>query len=163
VLYQAVGERLGWPLAGVNLPGHFLVGYWSAERLWLVDPFHGGAAVDVARCLELAGAARADTAYALERPAPPHLVVRRMLMNLEGSFLRRGDIASLRNVAQKALLLDPTAAEQLRRLGQVHHRLGDRQQALACWHSYLATEPDAPDRSLLEAEIVRLETELDNP
>ncbi|MBI2298064.1 MAG: hypothetical protein HYU66_03780, partial [Armatimonadetes bacterium] len=33
VIYQAAGERLGWPVAGVNLPRHFLTGYWAEERL----------------------------------------------------------------------------------------------------------------------------------
>ncbi len=42
VVYIDVGRRLGLPLAGVGLPGHFLVGYRGDGREIYIDPFHQG-------------------------------------------------------------------------------------------------------------------------
>ncbi len=49
VLAIVVGRRLGVPLAGVGLPGHFLVRDRVDAEVF-VDPFDGGAVLDRAGC-----------------------------------------------------------------------------------------------------------------
>ena len=43
VVYVEVARRAGIELAGVGLPGHFVVGHFGAEPAALLDPFAGGA------------------------------------------------------------------------------------------------------------------------
>ena len=62
LLYMEVGRRVGFPLAGVGLPGHFLVRHYDVEgRQILIDPFYRGRVLTAADCprrLEEAGANR---------------------------------------------------------------------------------------------------------
>jgi regulator of sirC expression with transglutaminase-like and TPR domain len=45
-----VARRVGVPLVGVNMPGHFLLRYRRAGSSMLVDPFHGGRSVREEEC-----------------------------------------------------------------------------------------------------------------
>jgi regulator of sirC expression with transglutaminase-like and TPR domain len=58
VLYLLVGRRLGLPLIGIGMPGHFLIKYDSDRYKMFVDCFNGGALLtekDCARFLMQAG------------------------------------------------------------------------------------------------------------
>lgn len=44
-VYQFVGRRLGLPMVGIGMPGHFLCRYQTAQEEHLIDPFHAGALV----------------------------------------------------------------------------------------------------------------------
>ena len=100
VVYVAVAERAGVPLGGVGLPGHFVVGHFGAQPAVLLDPFAGGAPLD--------GGVEAH----LVRPWAPGDIAMRMLNNLVGSFLRRGDIG--RAIRAASMRLDLPAEESLR-------------------------------------------------
>ena len=80
VLYIEVGRRAGVPIVGVGLPGHYVVGNMVREPPLLLDPFAGGAALEIEAPLEI-------------RPWGPHETALRMLNNLTGSYLRRADLA----------------------------------------------------------------------
>lgn len=52
VLYILLGRRLGLPLAGAGLPGHFMVLVeWETQPFFL-DPFHEGRALTAGQCRE---------------------------------------------------------------------------------------------------------------
>src|SRR4029077_20992898 len=50
VVTVAVGRRLGLPLAGLGLPGHFVVQCLQTRPLVVIDPFHGGRVLNVEEC-----------------------------------------------------------------------------------------------------------------
>jgi regulator of sirC expression with transglutaminase-like and TPR domain len=93
VVYVEAGRRAGVPLAGVGLPGHFVVGHFGADPPLLLDPFAGG------RRLETAAP------EALVRPWRPHEIAMRMLNNLVGSYQRRGDLGAAIRAATMRLRL----------------------------------------------------------
>ena len=92
VVYLEVARRAAVPLAGLNLPGHFVVGHLGATPPIVLDPFAGrvvGAALE-------------------ERPTPPARPAEiglRMLTNLVGSFERRGDLGAAIRAADLRLAL----------------------------------------------------------
>jgi len=100
VVYVETARRAGVDLAGVGLPGHFVVGHFGATPALLLDPFAAGARID---------GPRAD---ALVRPWRAQEIAMRMLNNLVGSFLRRGDIG--RAIHAAGMRLDLPAEESLR-------------------------------------------------
>jgi regulator of sirC expression with transglutaminase-like and TPR domain len=100
VVYVEVARRAGVELAGVGLPGHFVVGHFGAAPALLLDPFAAGERIQGGR------------AEALARPWRPHEIAMRMLNNLVGSFLRRGDIG--RAIRAASMRLDLPAEESLR-------------------------------------------------
>ena len=82
VVWVEVARRAGILLAGIGLPGHFVVGHFGGVPPLLVDPFAGGQRL------------RSEPAMALVRPWGPHETALRMLNNLVASYRGRGDIGS---------------------------------------------------------------------
>jgi regulator of sirC expression with transglutaminase-like and TPR domain len=93
-IWIEVGRRAGIEMAGVGLPGHFLV-YAGGQ---LVDPFHFGEAIGA----DEAGRLVAEALGGMPRLEPTWLVpvdttaiLRRMLGNLETRYRRADDGANL--------------------------------------------------------------------
>ena len=80
---------VGVPVAGVGLPGHFIVADGTTPGRWC-DPFSGGALLDLDGVRALAArASRSPLLPGLLAPAHPHAIVARMLANLENGPLGR--------------------------------------------------------------------------
>jgi regulator of sirC expression with transglutaminase-like and TPR domain len=92
VVYVEVARRAGIALAGVGLPGHFVVGHFGHDPPLLLDPFGGGGPVEAA-------------AHSAVRPWGPHETALRMLNNLVGSYGRRADLARAIRAAELRLAL----------------------------------------------------------
>jgi len=106
VLWIEVGRRAGIEMHGVGMPGHFLV-YAGGQ---LVDPFHYGEAIgfDEAASLvaqALGGEPRANRSWF--EPVDGPYIVRRMLLNLEQLYERRGEPRHLEWVAACLEALTP--------------------------------------------------------
>jgi regulator of sirC expression with transglutaminase-like and TPR domain len=96
VVYIEVARRAGIPLAGVGLPGHFVVGHFGSSPAVLLDPFNAGAHID------------APIPESALRPWHPHEIATRMLNNLVAAYQRRGDLGRAIRAAQMRLIL-PTS------------------------------------------------------
>lgn len=115
VVYAEVGRRAGLPLAGVGLPGHYVVGHFGASPPILLDPFGGGAQVSYAGDPE-------DV-----RPWTPTETAMRMLNNLVMAYTARGDLVAARRAAVMRLHLpaEPRLRPILEReLRAIEDRLG---------------------------------------
>jgi regulator of sirC expression with transglutaminase-like and TPR domain len=87
VLTMEIGRRLGVPLDGVGMPGHFLVRHRAEPDVFL-DPFGGGRRLDAAGCQTIfstLGGMGWDEAYLA--PVGARAILSRMLLNLQGLFL----------------------------------------------------------------------------
>ncbi|MDQ6806317.1 MAG: transglutaminase-like domain-containing protein [Actinomycetota bacterium] len=93
VVYVEVARRAGIPLAGVGLPGHFVVGHFGAQPPVLLDPFVGGNTV------------QARGAEAQVRPWGAHEIAMRMLNNLVSAYQRRSDIGAAIRAAEMRVAL----------------------------------------------------------
>jgi regulator of sirC expression with transglutaminase-like and TPR domain len=93
VVYVEVARRAGVALAGVGLPGHFVVGHFGATPPLLLDPFAAGAPVAGGQPEQFV------------RAWSPHETALRMLNNLVGSYQRRGNIAAAIRAGELRLAL----------------------------------------------------------
>jgi regulator of sirC expression with transglutaminase-like and TPR domain len=93
VVYVEVARRAGIQIAGVGLPGHFVVGHFGTDPPVLLDPFAGG------------GRVHTDAALELVRPWRAHDVAMRMLNNLVLAYDRRGDVGAAIHAARLRLAL----------------------------------------------------------
>jgi regulator of sirC expression with transglutaminase-like and TPR domain len=166
VLTLEVGRRCGVPLAPVNLPGHFLLRD-RVDRAVFVDPFHRGAVIDIAGVERLHAAVRPGAAFdasLLDEP-DAHEILRRVLSNLYGVFLQRGDARSLQWVLELRSRLPGSPVSDMRELARVHAARGDYAQAVIVLESALAdlgTASDGDDevRDTLEGDIRRIAAKL---
>jgi regulator of sirC expression with transglutaminase-like and TPR domain len=98
VVAMEVGRRVGVPLDGVGMPGHFLL-QDKVDRRVYVDPFHGGRQLDARACRRLfRSVAGADAQWRDDFLAPVDKVaiLARVLGNLKAAYQRRRDLDGLR-------------------------------------------------------------------
>ena len=96
IVYVETARRAGFPLAGVGLPGHYVVGHFGAEPPLLLDPFSGGVSVS--------GVAP-EVAAIYVRPWAAHETGLRILNNLTAAYSSRGDFGRAIGAAKLRLLL----------------------------------------------------------
>jgi len=135
VLMIEIGRRVGVPLEGVGMPGHFLVRHRVPPRV-LIDPFHGGRTLDADQCADLFaslfGATAALPASVLDG-ASSRSILARMLSNLKGSYVERRDPAGLTWVARLRAAIpgvDPGEIADLAQLLVNYGRFGEAAEAL---------------------------------
>ncbi len=101
VVWVEVARRVGMPLRGVGLPGHFVSGWFDGGEPLLIDPFNGGKRL------------RDDVPFDV-LPTSPHHTALRMCSNLVGSYERRGDVG--RTLIAARLRLDIPLDDRDRRV-----------------------------------------------
>ncbi len=119
VLLLEVGRRVGVTLAGVSMPGHFLVRtLGAAGPARFVDAFDRGTILDEAGCAvrfrKLAGPAPFDPVFLA--PVGPSAIVARMLANLDAIAAARADRAMLGWVVRLRAAMPGAPAAVSRRL-----------------------------------------------
>jgi regulator of sirC expression with transglutaminase-like and TPR domain len=113
VLAIVVGRRLGVPLAGVGMPGHFLLRD-KVDPTLFVDPFVGGRFLDADGCVGIFRSLHGpDAPFDLRflDAVDPHVIVARMLANLRSVFISRGDRSSMLWVLRLRTLLPGATPE----------------------------------------------------
>ena len=110
VIYIEVARRAAIPLAGVGLPGHFVVAHFGVEPPLLLDPFARG------RVLAL------DIAQDLVRPWESHEIAMRMLNNLLASYQRRGNLSAAIRAAEMRMMLPAQGSQVARVSAPTRHR-----------------------------------------
>lgn len=124
VVTVEVGRRLGVPLVGVGMPGHFLVGVVDDPGTFL-DPFGGGEVLDEAGCetlfRNLGGTGPFFPGYLA--PVGPRVILTRMLANLQNLFVP-GDLAAAAWVLELRLAIPGSSKEERRDLARALGGLG---------------------------------------
>jgi regulator of sirC expression with transglutaminase-like and TPR domain len=150
LIYIEVGRRLGLPIVGLALPGHFLVRYVAPEIGDLfIDPFNSGRLWTHAECeTQVAGFYGSPTPALLEQVmAPPSKrnILERMLRNLKNTYIERGDIAHALAAVERIMLVEPGNIPELRDRGLLRGRLGQLHGALEDLDRYARLAPRAAD------------------
>jgi regulator of sirC expression with transglutaminase-like and TPR domain len=113
VVAMEVGRRVGVPLDGVGMPGHFLLRD-KVDRTVFVDPYHQGRVLDAAGCRALYRTVAGDGAAWHDEfldPVDKVAIVARILANLKAAYHRRRDTAGLRWVMALRTRLPPPYAD----------------------------------------------------
>lgn len=147
-LYLEVGWRLRLPVAGVGLPGHFIVQVAGEGGPAYLDPFNGGRQLSVADCADLvqrtAGAAYGfDAAWLM--PTRPREIVARMLNNLRNLYITVEDWPLAIGVVERLGWLQPRNLAHVRDLAVLNYRQGSLRRAADLFGSYLQQAPEAGD------------------
>jgi regulator of sirC expression with transglutaminase-like and TPR domain len=148
LLAGAVGTRCGLDVVGVGLPGHFVAKASEDGAEVIFDPFGGGRVLDRDGCAELVRQATGQPFAATDDAVcacPPGLVLVRMLSNLKGVYLKRGDFGRAARVMGRLVTLRPDDPTQRRDLGVTLVHAGRPGASLGHLGAYLAAVPDAAD------------------
>jgi regulator of sirC expression with transglutaminase-like and TPR domain len=156
VVAMAVGQRAGLVMAGIGLPGHFVVKAVAGGQEVLFDPFHGGRRLTPLDCENLV---HQVTGMSFEanpeqlRGISLHMLVTRMLTNLKAVYLGREDFTRAVRVMGRLLQLNPRDLLQRRDLGIGLLHAGQPGRAIDHLAAYLAAAPDSADAETVRQEL----------
>ncbi|KFN45654.1 hypothetical protein N790_09690 [Arenimonas malthae CC-JY-1] len=162
VIQIEVTRRLGMPLDGVSFPGHFLVRLPVDDGILVLDPFNKGRPVSAEELRERAsphlGGQPPDDQQLLQilAPATHRMILMRMLRNLKGLYLERGDWERVARSADRLLKLSPDTAEALRDRGLAYRELGYAKGAREDLARYLQLLPEADDVESVRSALIDL-------
>lgn len=148
IVYLELAKRIDFPMAGVGMPGHFLVRPTVAEMAIFVDAFHQGEVLFEEDCRD-----RIKAMYGKDaRMLPQHLepignkpFLARLLTNLKVIYLQQQDIPRALAAIDRILLLSPNSLMERRDRGLIYYREGELSAAKEDLKYYLLNHPNAPD------------------
>lgn len=160
-VYLEVGWRLGLPLAGIGMPGHFILTYQqdegeAPEDRFYCDPFHEGRILTATDCRKL-----------LEEGLGPGMIFRpqylapisrrailyRMLNNIKALYLQTSEPQLALWATDRMLLLQPWSAKDMRDRGLLHFATENYSRAVSDLISYLTITPEAPDAGVIREQL----------
>jgi regulator of sirC expression with transglutaminase-like and TPR domain len=147
VVYIEVARRLGQPVSGIGLPGHFIVEYNDGEFSAYIDPFHSGRLLTADDCRQLARERTGSDADATAlAPVGTRYILVRMLNNMRSAYFRGKQFEKM--VAVTDLLLEgfPENAGYYKARGFARLRMRQFRGARSDLEMYLKYAPDAEDR-----------------
>lgn len=158
ILGMEVGRRLGVPLVGVSMPGHFLLEHGGASPRTWVDPYGGGRVLDRAACEErfhLVNGASTPFLESYLDPVGPRAILGRMLANLKAIYASRGNLEALAWVFALRLAIPGTPTLERRDLARVLGSTGQFVQAAEALEELAETLPGQATSLLAEAVALR--------
>lgn len=163
VIYLEVGWRLGLPLWGIGLPGHFIVGYGSSDDPIYIDVFNQGRILSEDDCLAICRIPPGGYATFKEeflRPMTKQAILYRMLLNLKQIYVRQENWATAYKTVDLMVLVRPREISEIRDRGLLAYRLDKLQEAIFDIKRYLFLASDSIDVSWLERRLEVMEERL---
>jgi regulator of sirC expression with transglutaminase-like and TPR domain len=154
VIYMEIARRLAKPVSGISLPGHFIVYYDDNDYSTYIDPFNGGALIDIAGCCELAQ--RESIEPGMLEPADRRSIVMRMVNNLRNAYFSRREPANAERVLNLLIAASPDHPEEHKQLGVALLQQERMAESLQSFRRYLELFPGAPDRDTVQEQIRNL-------
>jgi regulator of sirC expression with transglutaminase-like and TPR domain len=149
VIYMEVAKRVGFPLSGVGMPGHFLLKHYGADgQERLIDCFNRGDILSRQDCQS-----RLDEIYSGEMKLRPEFlhpisrrqILTRMLNNLKTVYLSTRNFRKALPIADLILVIYPRSAEDLKQRALLRYSMGLQGLAAQDLEEYLKISPQASD------------------
>ncbi len=160
LVYLELAKRIGFPMAGVGMPGHFLIRPTVNDMAVFVDPFHRGEVLFEQDCRDrfqqMFGSEAHLSPDHLSHISPTTFVVR-MLTNLKMIYLQQRNVPKAMDAINRILLIYPEAAGEWRDRGLIHYQQGQLDQALLDLQRYLYESPEASDAYEIRRVIQQIE------
>jgi regulator of sirC expression with transglutaminase-like and TPR domain len=153
-LTLAVARRVGHPMAGIGMPGHFVVADLSGPEPVHLDPFDGWRGLSTE---DLARIVRETTGLGLRAeflaPVSARAILARTLANLRASYLRRRMLEDALWTVELGLVVTPDDAELCQETVALLAGLGRYDEAEEAGEALLAAWPPDDARAAVEAQL----------
>ena len=149
LIYSEVARRVGLPLFGVGMPGHFLLKHYDADgRQLILDPFSRGAQLTPQDCQR-----RLEQIYAGQMPMQPEFLaavskrqwLTRILNNLKTIYLSQRNFRRAVQIVDLVLVIYPRSPEDVKQRAVLRYNVDDLSGALKDFEDYVKMSPDASD------------------
>lgn len=159
LVYIEIARRLGRPVQGIGLPGHFIVRYDDGLYSTFIDPFHGGRLLEADECFALA---RELSHIELEPDAKwlasvgKRDILMRMLRNLGAAYASCGLTSKAIHVLSLLIRANPDSAEEYRQRGVIQVQAGKMSAAKEDLARYLELAQSPEDRARAKDQIQQI-------
>ena len=153
-----VGKRLGIPVIGIGMPGHFLVRHQDQDDLFL-DPFHKGILLSEEECAaRLKGLVERGFVWDsnLLDPVGNREILIRVLRNLKAIYRQSEDHSRLLKVEELLVVLRPDEPLERRDRGLVHFALNHWSQAMEDLQFFLDAAMPGEDKDAITRLVVAI-------
>jgi len=156
LVYMEIARRLGRPVAGIGLPGHFIVRYDDGLYSVFVDPFHGGRLLNAEDCFELA---REVSQVEIEpdrkwlAPVGKRDLLLRMLRNLSAAYSSRRRTDKAIEALSLLIRANPDSPEEYRQRGILQTQAGRLAAAKQDLARYLDLVKSPEERERAQAQV----------
>ena len=149
IVYMEVAKRVGFSLAGVGMPGHFLLKHYGPDgQEMLIDCFNRGDVLTRQDCQS-----RLDEIYSGEMTLRPEFlhpisrrqILTRMLNNLKTVYLSTRNFRKALPIADLILVIYPQSAEDVKQRALLRYSMGLQRLAAEDLDEYLKMAPKASD------------------
>lgn len=155
ILCIHVGRALGWPLHGLNLPGHFICRLDHGAARLIFDPFDSCAplqAPDLRRLLKKTQGAQAELSATYYEPADNRTILARLQNNIKLRRIEAEDYEGALRTVEAMRAVDPGEYRLLLDAGVLYARTNRLQNAIETLEQYIQKAP--VDRDRQEAAIL---------
>jgi regulator of sirC expression with transglutaminase-like and TPR domain len=159
LVYLEIAKRIDFPMAGVGMPGHFLVRPTVDEMAVFVDVFHKGEIMFEEDCRDrlklMYGPAARMLPHHLE-PIGNKAFLARILTNLKVIYLQQQDIPRVLAAIDRILVLIPNSLQERRERGLIYYQTGRLTEAREDLRYYLRHHPDAQDSFVIQQVVSQI-------
>lgn len=159
LVYMEIARRLGRPVVGIGLPGHFVIKYDDGAFTTFIDPFYRGRLLSTRDCCQIAReVARVDVkpdSNTLTALPKRHMLLR-MCHNLLAVYLLRRNFPKAMEITNLLLEADPRSPDGYKQRGLLHLQMDNPRAARADLERYLELVPAAEDYPEISRQVVSL-------
>ena len=158
-VYIEVSRRLNFPIAGVGMPGHFIVKYSDRRDEFFVDAYNRGEILTRDDCRARLSERYGDAVEFSDRllaRSTNRQILWRMLNNLKDIYLKGHAIDKCLSIVDMMLMVDSEDLIQFRDRGLLRLQLRQFDGAGRDLEHYLQHSPNAQDREEIENHVKEL-------
>ncbi len=156
IVYMELARRLGRPVYGIGLPGHYIVQYDDGGYSTYIDVFHGGTLLAKSDCFDIAGKAGqahlSESGWFLAHTSTRQTILR-MIRNLRACYLRKNDYAKALRTLDLMIEAEPHSAEEHRNRAALHIRMQNLSRAKTDLEMCLLLGHDGANRGQVEHQL----------
>ena len=163
LIYIEIGRRLGIPLRGVGMPGHFLVNH-EKESSFFIDTFHQGTILSKSECAELMNRTNPAIRWSESflNPISNIEFLARILRNLSAIYVKLREHTNAISSLTMLTILQPYEPGHYRDRGMLLYQANQKEQSLDDLLFYLSETVAAPDKWYVERLIESIRSGADS-
>lgn len=163
ILMLHLARSQGWEMHGLDFPGHFLLRLDAPGERLIVDPFHGGVALDapaLRALLKATSGAGAELEAKHYDAISDRDVLIRLQNNIKLRLIQARRVEEALNIVDSMLMLAPDRISLWREAGLMNAHIGKTRTAIDAFETYIAKETRSEPRREAEALVGELREKL---
>jgi len=163
ILYIHAARAADCNITGLAFPGHFLMRATDGAARIIIDPFHGGQALEAGHLRDLLKQFMGTDAELTPRhhaPVSNRDILLRLQNNIKARALKANDTARASEILERMVLVAPEVASVWQELGILSVHMGNLRRAMNALETFLDFAPSQDDEREAESLLKQIKSSL---